>query len=134
MGCNPDILENICPSGLRPSGLYFPIYPDYNPCIISICLDFQCDDTTCPPSQGSCQNETKEDLKFQMCKCKGGYQGENCIDIDECKISDWCKNKGVCTNDHGSFTCDCKNSRFEGSEFCDKPKYSEYVISFNLNF
>ena len=36
MGCNPDILENICPSGLRPSGLYFPIYPDYNPCIISI--------------------------------------------------------------------------------------------------
>ena len=32
MGCNPDILENICPSGLRPSGLYFPIYPDYNPC------------------------------------------------------------------------------------------------------
>ena len=36
MGCNPDILENICPSGLRPSGLYFPIYPDYNPCIISV--------------------------------------------------------------------------------------------------
>ena len=40
MGCNPDILENICPSGLRPSGLYFPIYPDYNPCIISIFLYF----------------------------------------------------------------------------------------------
>ena len=38
MGCNPDILENICPSGLRPSGLYFSIYPDYNPCIISITL------------------------------------------------------------------------------------------------
>ena len=36
MGCNPDILENVCPSGLRPSGLYFPIYPDYNPCIISL--------------------------------------------------------------------------------------------------
>ena len=36
MGCNPDILENICPSDLQPSGLYFPIYPDYNPCIISL--------------------------------------------------------------------------------------------------
>ena len=36
MGCNPDILENIVKRAGGPRDIYFPIYPDYNPCIISI--------------------------------------------------------------------------------------------------
>ena len=32
MGCNPDILENIVQRAGGPRDIYFPIYPDYNPC------------------------------------------------------------------------------------------------------
>ena len=32
MGCNPDILENIVQGAGDPRDIYFPIYPDYNPC------------------------------------------------------------------------------------------------------
>ena len=76
-----------------------------------ICLDmFQCDDNTCPPSHGSCQNITniKTGLKFQHCKCKDGYQGRNCDDINECSNVYFCKNGGACVNRVGTFTCNCK--------------------------
>ena len=32
MGYNPDILENIVQRAGGPRDIYFPIYPDYNPC------------------------------------------------------------------------------------------------------
>ena len=41
MGCNPDILENIVQRAGGPRDIYFPIYPDYNPCIISIYIDME---------------------------------------------------------------------------------------------
>ena len=39
MGCNPDILENIVQRAGGPRDIYFPIYPDYNPYIISLYID-----------------------------------------------------------------------------------------------
>ena len=85
-----------------------------------ICLDFQCDDNTCPPSHGSCQNITNEaGLKFQHCRCEEGYQGRNCDDINECSNVYFCKNGGACVNLVGTFECNCKEG-FEG-ERCENP-------------
>ena len=80
-----------------------------------LCLGFQCDDTTCPPSQGSCQNKTDKGMNYQMCKCTEGYKGRNCdIDIDECKSNiKPCENSGTCENLPGTFKCTCKDG-YEG--------------------
>lgn len=37
-----------------------------------------------------------------------GYQGGQCVDIDEC-IQHPCQNGGSCTNNNGSYTCHCRN-------------------------
>ena len=93
-----------------------------------ICLDFQCNDTTCPPSHGSCKNITN--TKIQQCECNIGYQGENCDNINECETGQHkCKNYGTCEDKPGSYDCNCDSTRFEGKH-CNKPKYSEYCNVF----
>merc|ERR1711935_338254 len=75
--------------------------------------DFQCNDATCPPSNGNCKNITN--TKIQQCKCNKGYQGENCDDINECSGINPCKNNGKCENQPGTFKCDCRDTGFKGT-------------------
>lgn len=48
------------------------------------------------------------------CLCKVGYtiEGEECIDIDECKQYSCCTCEHICENTDGSFDCSC-NEGFE---------------------
>ena len=43
------------------------------------------------------------------CDCAGsGFQGATCNqDIDECEVDDICNGHGDCTNQIGSYSCDC---------------------------
>ena len=44
-----------------------------------------------------------------QCDCTGsGFQGTTCNqDIDECEADDICNGHGDCTNQIGSYSCDC---------------------------
>jgi len=66
---------------------------------------------TCDPKQcgalGECQRQGE---KGYTCKCKAGYafDGEQCVDIDECADgSHACGDGGTCSNTAGSYTCKC---------------------------
>lgn len=61
-----------------------------NPCPVN---------ATCDPKQGTASDFT--------CTCLPGFQGENCIDIDECQTKDIC-GTGVCFNSPGSYQCFCR--------------------------
>ena len=37
-------------------------------------------------------------------------------DIDECEIDNPCQNNGTCTNIDGSYTCNCDNTGYEGTD------------------
>ena len=36
-------------------------------------------------------------------------------DIDECDVDAPCQHSGTCTNSPGSYTCDCTNTGYEGT-------------------
>ena len=38
------------------------------------------------------------------------------LDIDECQGNNPCKNRGICTNLQGNYTCDCSNTEYRGRQ------------------
>lgn len=49
----------------------------------------------------------KGDCFNGRCYCFPGFNGDECLDIDECKYSHGCEQ--ICVNNPGSFTCKCVN-------------------------
>ena len=51
------------------------------------------------------------------CQCHQGWTGDKCqLDIDECQGDNPCKNRGICTNLRGNYTCDCSNTGYRGRQ------------------
>ena len=124
MGCNP--------SGLRPSGLYFPIYPDDNPCITSLFSelpprpepvpDFKtllhCDTySECPQSLAQCNIMLNPTYlgKSGYCVPQSCRTNRECPTVgDECgdgSISGTCKAE-LCQYDPVLAAADCGNKLF----------------------
>ncbi|CAH1720705.1 unnamed protein product [Chironomus riparius] len=65
---------------------------------------------TCYPKPGTTMEYT--------CSCTSGYHGENCEDIDECKLKPDICNNGICINTPGSYECFCRPGYTEKN--CEK--------------
>ncbi|XP_028408891.1 uncharacterized protein LOC114531487 [Dendronephthya gigantea] len=42
------------------------------------------------------------------CRCRQGFTGASCSDINECLSPDTCHPNATCVNNHGSYRCTCK--------------------------
>ncbi|TEA26446.1 hypothetical protein DBR06_SOUSAS11310033, partial [Sousa chinensis] len=67
-------------------------------CQLSPC----CKDEPCK-NGGTCFDS----LDGTVCQCDSGFRGEMCqSDIDEC-ARNFCHNRALCENTHGSYHCNC---------------------------
>lgn len=101
---------------------------------INECLDNPCDDTErCSNVEGSyiCDClDTFVKNKGGDCVCADGYENQNgeCVDVNECD-DDPCGENEVCTNEVGSYTCDCAEGAEKGPEgVCETLKHIECDI------
>ena len=71
---------------------------------------------TCP-ANSVCEEDDTTGLG--ACECMAGYEGENCLDINECGLGAPCLANGVCTNTPGSYTCTCAvGFKLDDSNMC----------------
>ncbi len=70
----------------------------------AIVIGASCDGVMCP--QGA-HAECVEQNDVAVCRCKAGYTGEDCYDIDECGSPGNCGANTTCTNFDGGYRCDC---------------------------
>ena len=71
----------------------------------------KCPENPCKDENSECQ-EDKAHSDGYTCPCMTGFRGDGkkvCYDINECldKTHDCDRQKGVCTNKKGNFTCSC---------------------------
>ena len=95
------------------------------------CIDIdECSsEDTCHPN-AECQNI----IGSYECKCKYGFVGNDetcqdvcyrrdesneCIEIDDCKVSNKCHDKADCFKSVGNYTCQCKNDYIGNGTSCD---------------
>ena len=88
-----------------------------------LCLDIdECSEinechsnATCSNTDGSyscsCNSGYRGDGK--ACRCQEGYEGNLCLDIDECSGDNECDPNASCSNTDGSYICSC-NSGYRG--------------------
>ena len=69
-----------------------------------------------------CENDgdCHDGINGHTCTCAEGYTGLNCeIDVDECSAEiHTCGEDATCTNNHGSFDCECNEGFFGDGAAC----------------
>lgn len=65
--------------------------------IDGVCAGIQCGPTEACVDEGG----------FALCKCRSGFSGPDCEDINECENAERCGSDGTCVNRIGTYSCEC---------------------------
>ena len=64
------------------------------------------------PETSQCRNEPGG----YSCACLSGFEGDNCTNIDECKVDNKCKDVEDCIDNIGGYQCECKQGFKQDAE------------------
>lgn len=90
------------------------VYPEI---VLNCTKNAFCERTNCPPA---CRLRFSGEPSYQ-CVCSPNFEGSDCqSDVNECtRDPAVCQNGGQCTNQFGSYFCDCSGTGFHGTN-CDE--------------
>ena len=91
------------------------------------CFDInECESRNCPENS-TCENN----VGSFTCTCNTGYDGELCLDVDECLANGTCDEHAECTNTIGSYSCNCNKGYYGAGRVCYKGQCVDSLCPIN---
>ena len=93
------------------------------------CLDIdECSLQSSCSENAACENS----IGSFTCTCRSGYDGELCLDVDECLANETsCDKNAKCTNTLGDFECNCNTGYYGNGRVCYRGQCADTLCPVN---